>query len=155
MPATARKLEIDQSDFDSTGGGAYAELEVPADYEATLSDVEDYDYTDRGKSRGWIFHYGVETPSGSTATFKTWLSFNKNARWKLIEVLEAHGFPIEEGINSVDPNQFIGEVVGVHLDFGTEKDENGNEVPSAFREIKSIFNLVDEPELPLEEPEIL
>ena len=118
-----------------------------------LKGVEDYDYSDRGKSRGWIFNYGVETPSGKNASFKVWLSFGKNARWKLIEVLEAHGFPLEEGINSVDPNSFIGDMVGVHIDFGTELNENGDEVQSAFREVQSVFDLAVQPELPLAEEE--
>lgn len=154
MPATARKIEIEAGDF-STGSGAYAELDVPGDYEAVLSDVIDYDYRDRGKSFGWVFIYEVETPSGRAVPFNVHLSLGKNARWKIIEVAEAHGYEVEEGIINFDPNQFIGETVGVHLDFGTEKDENGNEVPSAYREVQSVFALVDEPEKPVNttEPE--
>lgn len=145
MPATARKIEIEASDF-STGSGAYSELDVPGDYEAILADVIDYDYRDRGKSFGWVFVYEVETASGKTVPFNVHLSLGKNARWKIIETAAGHGYDVEEGIINFDPNQFIGDSVGVHLDFGTERDENGNKVPTAYREVQTVFALVDQPE---------
>lgn len=147
--ATARRIEFESGDF-STASGAYAELDVPGDYEAVLVKVDDYDYRDRGKSYGWIFIYEVETPSGNTVPFNVHLSFGKNARWKIAETYAAHGFDVKEGINNLDPDSLVGDVIGVHIDFGTEKDENGQEVPSAYREIKSLFALADEPEGELE-----
>ncbi|NIT79244.1 MAG: hypothetical protein GWN58_12860, partial [Anaerolineae bacterium] len=56
MPATARQLNIPAAEVASSrsGGGAYAEIEVPGDYEVTLLDVEDYDKRAEGKSYGWV-----------------------------------------------------------------------------------------------------
>jgi len=147
MPATARKIPITKEDLDGSGGGgggAYAELVVPDDYEATLTDVSDYDKTKQGKSRGWVFEYDVETPSGKSVTFKSWLSFGANARWKLIEVLEAHDADLAEGIADIDPNAFIGDVIGVHIDF--PRDKETDEPTSPYREIKQHFSLADMPE---------
>ena len=130
---------------ESSGGGAYAELVVPDDYEGTLVDVEDYDKTKQGKSRGWVFHYDVQTPSGKTCRFKSWLSFGQNARWKLLEVMEAHEVEMELGLNEVDPNSLIGDVIGLHIDF--PRDKNTDEPNSPFREIKQHFALVEAPEV--------
>ena len=160
MPATARQFDIPQADIDSIGkgggGGAYAEIEVPGDYEVTLVDVEDYDYRDQGKSHGWIFHYEVDTPSGGSVTFRTWLSFNKNARWKILEVLAAHAVDLSDGINSVDPNDLIDDVVGATIDFPRDKE---GEPTSDFRELQTIFDLAaapaDDEESEVAEAEVL
>lgn len=153
MPATARQLDIPQEDLDSSGGaGAYAEIEVPGDYEVTLIDVEDYDKRSEGKSYGWVWTYEVETPSGNAVPFRTWTSFSKAARWKLIELLEAHGVDIEAGINDVDPNDFIGDVVGATIDFPRDKDD---EPTSDFREIRFLFALAKAPAGVEEEPAVL
>jgi hypothetical protein len=144
MSATARQFDIPQEDLDNDGGGggAYAEIEVPGDYEVTLVDVEDYDKRSEGKSFGWVWTYEAETPSGKTVPFRTWTAFSPAARWKLIEVLEAHGVDIEAGINSVDPNDFIGDVVGATIDFPRDKEE----VPTSdFRELRSLFALAAAP----------
>ena len=146
MPATARRLDFPTDVIEGTGnGGAYAELDVPGDFEATLRDVEDYDYRDRGKSFGWIFVYGVETPDGKEVPFKVWLSLGENARWKIHETLLAHGIVVESGPLDVDPNTLIGEMVGAHIDFDEEEK---------YRQIETLFNLseVDDDAM---EPEVL
>ena len=145
MPATARQIPITEEDLaPSEGGGAYAELEVPNDYEAVLKEVSDYDKTKQGKSKGWVFEYDVETPSGNAVTFKTWLSFGQNARWKLIQVLEAHDVDLSAGLNEVDPNALIGDVVGVHIDF--PRDPETDEPTSKYREIRQHFSLASLPD---------
>jgi len=142
--ATARQFDVTQKDIESEGGGggAYAEIEVPNDYELTLVDVEDYDKREEGKTQGWVWTFEVDTPSGGTVPFRTWTAFSKNARWKLLEVLEAFGYPIEEGINDVDPDSFIGDVIGGTIDF--PRDDN-DEPESDFREIRVTFPLADAP----------
>lgn len=148
MPATARQIPISDKDLEGSGGGAYAELEVPGDYEAVLKDVEDYDFTKKGKSRGWIFIYEVETPSGQTVEFKSFASFGINARWKLVEILNAHEAELTGGeeatLNNVDPNAFVGEIIGVHIDF--PRDKETDEPTSKYREIKEHFSLTEAPE---------
>ena len=144
MPATARQIPVTEEDLESQGGGAYAELVVPDDYEAVLVEVSDYDKTKQGKSRGWIFEYEVETPSGKAVSFKSWLSFGQNARWKLIEVLEAHEVDLSVGLNNVDPNALVDDVIGVHIDF--PRDKETDEPTSPYREIKQHFSLAEVPE---------
>jgi hypothetical protein len=146
MPATARRIPVTDKDLEGGGsGGAYAELDVPNDYEAVLSEVSDYDKTKEGKSRGWVFSYEVETPSGKTCEFNSYLSFGDNARWKLIEVLEAHEVDLSTGLNDVDPNALVGELIGVHIDF--PRDRKTDEPTSAFREIRTHFALAEFPGL--------
>lgn len=136
MPATARQFRITEEDLDNAGGGAYAELEVPGDFPVRLDDVLDYDKRDQGKSYGWIFRYMAETPSGKEVKFDTYLSFGDNARWKLIQVLEAHGYTVEDGIIDVDPNEFIGDELMGHIDF----PRNDDGIPTSdFRELQEVF----------------
>ena len=142
MTATAQKLKITKEDF-AGGGGAHAELPVPADYEAELTDVEDYDYTDRGKTKGWKFFISVETPTGNVAVFKKHASFSANSRGVLADNLTALGADLEEGINNVDPNALVGlQKFGVSIDF--PRDDDG-EPTSKYREIQEIFSLVEAP----------
>ena len=144
MAATARQIPVTEDDLaGSSGGGAYSELEVPGDYEAILRDANDYDKTSEGKSKGWVFDYEVETPSGAMVSFKTWLSFGQNARWKLIEVLEAHDVELEAGLANVDPNSLIDDKVGVHVDFPRDRDTD--EPTSQYREIRQHFSLAEIP----------
>lgn len=142
MPAQARQIPLTDEDLAASGGGLYATMEVPADYEVTLVDVDDYKTV---KSQGWVFSYDVELETG-TVGFKVFLSFSTKARWKIIEVLEAHDVNLELGLNDVDPNAFIGDVVGAWIDFPRDKDK----VPtSRFREIRRIYPLiVQEMEIP-------
>jgi len=144
MAATARKLEATAKDLSGDGGGAYASIEVPGDYEAVLVDVNDFDNRQKGGSWGWRFSYGVETPTGGQVVFDEYLGFSPKSRWKIVQIMEAHGVPLEEGINELDPNALIGEVVGVHIDF--PRDEHG-EPSDKYREITQVFSLVNPPEV--------
>jgi len=149
MVATARQIPITDDDLNPTGnagGGAYAELEVPGDFEAVLKAVEDYDKRAEGKSQGWIFKYGVETPLGREVSFDVYLSFGDNARWKLIADLEV-------GLANIDPNSFVGDTIGVHIDF--PRDKVTDEPTSYYREISSCFALADIPEVLEQVPEII
>ncbi len=153
MPATARQIPVTEEDLAGGQGGSYAELDVPGDYEAVLVDVEDYDKRKENKSYGWVFKYEVETPSGSTVPFNTYCSFSQNARWKLMEVLKAHDADLELGINNVDPNALIGDVIGVTIDF--PRDKTTDEPTSDYREIRAHFSLSEPPEEEASEEEIL
>ena len=136
MPATARVLRFTAEDLESAGGGAYAEFEVPCEAPVRLAKVEDYDKRGQGKSWGWVFHYMATTPSGKEVEFKTWLSFNDNARWKITEVLMAHGVDIEEGNFELDPEELIGdELIGL-IDFPRDRE---GKATSDFRELRKVF----------------
>lgn len=157
MAATARTLEFTAEDVASAGGsGDYENLEVPGDYVALLADVVDYDNSEKGGSRGWRFNYKVEG-----LDFSVFCAFSKAARWKLIEVLEAHGYPVEEGIAECDPNMFVGTEVGAHVDFPKsyyEALKNGVTPDKVYREIRWVFRLPsDTPPVTVtsEEPDIL
>jgi hypothetical protein len=111
---------------------------VPSDQIAKLVDVSDYD---KGENkRGWKFTYEV-----LGAKFDEYISFNSAARWKLIQVAQAHGYPIEQGVNNIDPNLFVGTEVGARIDW--EKDPSSlAEGESNYRTIKYLFPLSDEEE---------
>ncbi len=150
MPATARQIPVTEEDLaGNSGGGAYAEIEVPGDYEGILRDVNDFDNSAKGGATGWIFEYEVEAPSGKMVTFKVWLAFSQAARWKLVEALEAHEVDLTTGMNNVDPNSLIDDVVGLHIDFPRDKDDKPT---SEFREIRQLFVIPEAPEADLPAP---
>lgn len=141
MPATARKFNITAEDLaNEGGGGAYAELEVPWDGPALLKDVNDYDKTKKGGTKGWLADYVVTTDSGKELDFSVHLSFSQAARWKLMQWAEAHELDLTEGINSIDPNEAIDTEAGVHIDF----PRDGNDEPtSKYREIREFYPLAE------------
>lgn len=141
--ATARVLKFTEEDLTNEGGGgAYAELEVPGDFPIRLREVDDYDKRSENKSWGWVFTYGVETPSGTEVDFRVWLSFGPKARWKLRQVLEAHGVHLEAGDLEVDPEELIGDELIGHIDFPRNKQ---GEPTSEFRELLEIYPISSEP----------
>jgi len=149
VPATARKINVTAKDLANEGaGGAYAELNVPWDGPAICTDVNDYDKTAKGGTKGWLADYEVETDSGNKLEFSVHISFNAKARWKLLQWAEAHGLDIEEGVNAIDPNDVIETECGVHIDF--PRDDNG-EPTSKYREIQEFFPLAELDEDPIEE----
>jgi hypothetical protein len=152
MPATAKTLKFTPEDLEGSGGGAYAELEVPGDFPCYLADVLDYDFTERGKSKGWIFRYMVETPSGAEVKFDTYLSFGENARWKINEILTAHGIEVEE-MTTIDPNDLIDDAMMAHIDFPRDKDTK--EPTSDFRELQNVVPMSSTPAYADAEPEVL
>lgn len=139
MAATARQIPVSKEDLDNDGGGLYASIQCPGDYEAVLLAVDDYDRRDSGKSFGWIFSYGVTSPTGAQVPFNDFVSFSEKSRWRLLKVLDAFGVDISEGLNSVDPNLLVGDVVGVHIDW----DEN-----KKYRNIEDVYSLTDEVPVP-------
>lgn len=148
MPATARRLNLTREDLERAkgGGGLYSEIEVPGDYEAVLVDVNDYDNRFKGGTNGWIFEYEVTTPtSQKQVTFKEWISFSENARWKLAQVFDAHEVDYSEGLDTVDPNELIGDAIGARIDFPRDKDD---EPTSKYREIVAFFPIVKDDEVP-------
>jgi len=167
--ATARIFHFTEEELNSAGGGAYAEFDVPCEAPVRLVKVEDYDKRDAGKSWGWVFHYNATTPiSGKEVSFRMWLSFMDNARWKLLEVLDAHGVDLDK-TTGVDPEDLIGdELIGL-IDF--PRDRETGEPTSEFRELRKVYPVtitrpasvseelpseVEEEEAPTdEEPEIL
>lgn len=127
-------------------GGAYAEIDVPGDYEVVLSGIEDYDFTERGKSKGWLATFACETPSGGNVDFDDYMSFSEGARFKIDQFFEAFapGLLVEEATNRLDPAAYVGQTVGAHIDFPRAKETN--EPTSPYRQIQRIFAIVDEKE---------
>jgi len=153
MPATVITFTPSADDMPKSGG-LYSELDVPGDYEVVLDRVEDYD--NGPKRKGWIFFYDCETPSGGHVEFKHYLNFNATARWKITETFAAHGDAVsEEAERAWDANALIGQKVGAHIDFGTDR-ETGE--PTIYREIKRVFALAEAPQpvaLEAEAPEAI
>lgn len=147
--ATARVLKFTEDDL-AGGGGAYAELDVPCDVPVRLSKVADYDKRSEGKSWGWVFYYMAETPSGNEVEFRTYLSFGENARWKLKEVLEAHGVQLVAGNLEIDPEELIDDVLVGHIDFPRNK---AGEPTSEYRELQAVYPPSTEPAYAEEIPE--
>lgn len=138
--ATARIFHFTEEDLNRSGGGAYAEFDVPCEAPVRLDKVEDYDKREQGKTWGWIFYYTATTPSGKELEFRMWLPFTDKSRWKLVETLEAHGVPIE-GDQGVDPQDLIGDELIALIDFPRNKQ---GEPTSDFREIRKLYPITVE-----------
>ncbi len=136
MAATARRIEFTAEDL-SGGDGAFVNIEVPGEYELTLTKVEDYDKRAEGKSHGWLFFYSLDTGAG-IAEFREYISFGENARWKLIQVLVAHDYPVELGLAELDPNSLVGDKIGALVDY--PRDSAGA-ATSKYRELIRTFAL--------------
>ncbi len=134
--ATAREFDVSAGDA-SAAGAAYDQLEVPGDYEAQLQSVEDYDKTGSGGSHGWVWTFVVEG-----LPFKEWTSFSTGARWKLLELVEAMGHDVEEGLLEVNPNSFVGSTIGVSLDWDPP-DASWDGTAPRYRRIAKFFRLVE------------
>lgn len=175
MTATARRLNITEDMIKKRprGGGAgtgtWEEIVVPNNYRLVCSNVEDYEGKD-GKPGGWIVYHEIETSTGP-CIFRTWLSFSVKARWKLVDVFEAHGIDLRRvGVADADPKDLLGTACGGFVDF--PRDRSG-EPTSDYRDIIEFFPLVEEediaepvsaeepfepgtaPDTELEEPEVL
>jgi hypothetical protein len=138
-------VEVQEKDLSSSGGGgAYAAL-PPGDYEALLKDVEDYDKRDKGGQWGWLWTLEIEG-----LPFRLYTAFSTGSRWKLVETVRAFDpTMLEEGINEVDPNLFIGMTCGAHVDFRHDPETADPNQPN-FKEVKYLFTLPPEerPEAP-------
>lgn len=143
--ATAHTIRFTPEEVAGKGEGLYSDLEVPGDFKATLTKVEDFDNRTRGGSFGWIFHYSVESNKGTTVPMKSYIALSDKARWKVREVLKAHQYPLEELLN-LDPESLVGDTVGVHIDFGTDRDTGEK---TQYRELQSFFKLPNSDQLEL------
>lgn len=123
MSATAAAFVITDDELNDADAPSYDQIEAPADYEAVLTHIEDYDKREKGGSHGWVATYRIEG-----LPFKIWIAKSKAARWKLIEFVHAHrpGFfevRNEDGESRpVDPNEFVGETIGAHVVLDEELD---------------------------------
>ena len=134
--ATAQEFEFTDGDV-AGSSGAYDEIEVPKDYEATVLSVDDYDNTADNRSKGWVWTFQVEG-----LPFKEWTSFSPGARWKLVELMTALGVEVEAGIGTVDPNSFIGHSLGVTVDWDPS-DATWDGVSPRYRRLSRFFELVE------------
>ena len=123
MSATPAAFMVTDEDLESAGAPSYDAIEVPGDYEATLTAVEDYDKRDKGGSHGWIFTYRI-----MGLPFKMWVAHSPASRWKLIEVVHAHApgfFDVRDADGAskpVNPDAFVGSTVGAHVVLDSELD---------------------------------
>lgn len=100
---------------------SYADIDVPADYEAELTKVEDYGPEENPK--GWILTFRLEG-----LPFKFWVPFSDAARWKLVDTVRAFDptfFDVRTETGETRPinmNEYVGRVVGAHVVLDTELD---------------------------------
>lgn len=124
-------------------GGSYSELEVPGDYEVRLESFSDYDKTATGGTKGWIFEYQCETPSGGSVGFSVWIPHNQ--MWKVIQHFDALGSTSEEGESRVfDPKELVGNMAAAHIDFPRDDFQ---EPTSKYREIRYVFPIPDDADI--------
>lgn len=144
MAATVRQLVFTDEMLAAGGGASFASLEVPADYPATLSKVEDYDKRDQGKTHGWKLTFYVEG-----LPFDVFLALTDSAQWKVRDALDAldPGWRERRAADGttapIDFNAMLGRVVGAHV----IQDEKAN-VPR--KTIDYLFSLA-EPEPDVED----
>lgn len=128
------------------GEGSFTEIEVPGDYEVVLEAVEDYDFTDKGKTAGWIFKLRCEYAEGRSVVFDHYLAHTDKGMWKINEAFDAlEAADLEEGVREFNPNSLIGNVCAAHIDF--PRDSATNEPTSKYREIRWLFRLPDDAEI--------
>ena len=154
MAAQAREFIFSEAELEDAatpggGGGGYGAIDVPKDYEAILRSVEDYDKTADGKTKGLVFSYGVDG-GGGEVPFNMYVAEGSKSAWKRLEIFAAHGIVPQAGVAfSFDPSGFIGDMVGVHIDY--PRDDNG-EPTNNYREIRQIFALEAAPTAEAEVP---
>ncbi len=154
MAASARDFIFSEKELTDAatpggGGGGYGAIEVPGDYEAVLLSVEDYDKTADGKTKGLVFSYGVDG-GGGEVPLNMYVAEGANSNWKRLEIFAAHGIVPEAGVAfNFDGAAFIGDIVGVHVDY----PRDDNDVPTSnYREIRQIFALEAAPATEAEVP---
>jgi len=100
MSATPSQIQFTDDDFKERL--SYDDL-TPGDYEATCIDVEDI-VASTGNP-GWKFTFQVKGLSVYTRVYH-----NGGGKWKIREVFNALGVPIEPGaqLGALDPNALVG-----------------------------------------------
>lgn len=132
MSATVRQFVVTDEQLEGVTA-SFATLEVPNDYPATLTAVEDYDNTHKGGQTGWVLSLRVEG-----LPFKYWISHSEASRWKLVETVEAFepGFfdnRAEDGTTRpIDINKYVGQTVGAHVRLDENLDTPRKIVDSLF-----------------------
>ena len=135
MVATGRRFEITEAQLLSNAN--FDELEVPGDYVGELIEVEDYDSGDAETPKpGWKWTFLVEG-----LPFTEWTSFATAARWKLVQLMDAYGKELKEGLNDIEPNEHIGQEVGVTVDWDPT-DEKWDGIETRYKRISGFFPLV-------------
>ncbi len=149
MPATPKTFEFTAKDFekkDGSSGGLYSLIDVPADYPATLVDVNDY----KSKTEGWKWTFEI-----MGCEFDVHTAWTKASRWKIGEMMEAFGYDPVLGIAAFDPNPYIGTTIGAHVDWQYDP-ASLDEGEANYREIKYCFPLEDSvPAVPATPPPAL
>jgi hypothetical protein len=149
-------IPVTEADVENaaSGGGAYATLEVPADYRLMVTGVEDW--KQEGKTMGWVYTLTISEEAGKGLTFKYFLSFEKERRSKMIRFFEAAGSPLAVGQNQTDPNEVVAAEaeLGGRIDFPRKYykalEEDGGTPGDAvtalgpiYREVRWVFPLTE------------
>ena len=138
--ATARKVDISQEELDKAArgvqGAAYATIECPGEHVAILESVEDYE---SDNTKGWIWHFEI-----NGVDFREWTAFGKKAKWRLLQVLGALDPDLEPCKETIDPDAYVGNEVGVFVNWSIS-DEDWDREESRYRELETFFPLADEP----------
>lgn len=156
MSATAVVIPVSEADVAAaeSGGGAYATLEVPADYRLMVTGVDDW--KQNGNTMGWVYTLTISEDTGMGLTFKYFLSFEKERRSKMIRFFEAAGAPLAVGQNQTDPNEVVAASaeLGGRIDFPRKYykalEEDGGTPGDAvaalgpiYREVRWVFPLTE------------
>ena len=94
---------------------------------------------------GWKWTF-KEIRSGET--FDMYTMFSQKARWKLIEVLNAFGWESEDGLNDIDPNIYIGQIVTGEFDYQEEDEFSTSMGGPKYLELRRVYRQVSEDDLP-------
>ncbi len=142
MPATPSEITFKESDFKERL--SYDELE-PGDYEGTLTDVKDAEA--KTGNVGWRFIFDVQ---GLPVSSTVWLK--GGGVWKVREVFNALGMPIEPGteVTTLDPNILIGRMCVVTIVKEASKTAtNDDGTPRIYTNVSRHTPFVAEPVMDL------
>lgn len=109
----------------------FNDIAVPGDYRGTVVGVQDH--TSKAGNTGWKFEIEV-----LGCPFDEYVMHSQKARWKLFQMAEALGHDVSQGIETFDPNIYIGSEIGVSIDWQTDPDLL-DEGEANYREITSVF----------------
>lgn len=138
--ATARTIEFTTEDLESSGN---YNIE-PGVYDLKLTRVKDH--MSKAGNPGWKWTFTVLKGG---ATFDLYTVFTQKARWKLVEVLTALGWEPSEGLESVDPDLYVGVEVSGDIQYQKEDEFSASmEGQPRYLELARIYRKVDKSDLP-------
>ena len=120
----------------------YTPKEGPSDVE--LVAVKDHVGKTSGNP-GWKWTF-KEVRSGEL--YDIYTMFSQKARWKLTETLAAFGWEIDDGVNDVDPNLYVGQIVTGEFAFEEDNEFTQSMGGPKSLELKRVYRPISEADLP-------